>query len=98
MDDSRISLIPGTRDRDSFRIDGVPMAGIHHHPTYTLIYTSRHLTTNINEVRKMFSDPVFLCPEVVINPAYIKNNKDTYFAKVICKRLLIWCLPLTPML
>ena len=82
MDESRINSKIGSRNRESFRIDNVPMALIHRYSEYTLIYTSRHLSTNINEIIKIFADSVFLQPRIVINPAFIKNNKDTYYAKI----------------
>ena len=83
MDKSRITSIIGSRNRERFRIDNVPMAGIQPYSKYTLIYTTRYLSMNLTEVEKIFSDPVFRNPKVEINPAYVKNPKDTYFAKVI---------------
>lgn len=83
MDNSRVSSVIGSRNRERFRIDNVPMAGIQPYSKYTLIYTTRYLSMSLTEIEKIFSDPVFRNPKVEINPAYVKNPKDTYFAKVI---------------
>lgn len=83
MDDNRVSSVIGSRNRERFCIDDIPMAGIQPYSRYTLIYTTRYLTMSLAEVEKIFSDPAFRNPKVEINPAYVKNPKDTYFAKVI---------------
>lgn len=83
MDNSRVSSVIGSRNRERFRIDNVPMAGIQPYSKYTLIYTTRYLSMSLTEIEKIFSDPVFRNPKVEINPAYVKNPKDTYFTKVI---------------
>ena len=83
MDKSRISSIKDQRNRERFRIDNIPMAVIQPYSEYTLIYTASHLSTVLADIEKIFSNPVFQNPKVEINPAYVKNPKDTYFAKVI---------------
>lgn len=82
MDDSRVTSIMGSRNRERLQIDGIPMAVIHHYSDYTLVYTSRHLTINIAELKQIFVNESFLDPIIVINPAFIKNGNDTYFGKI----------------
>lgn len=83
MDKSRISSFMGTRNRERFQIDEYTMAGIHHDKKYTPVYISRRLSMSIKEIEAMFAAPVFHNPKVSINPSYIKNPKDSFYAKVI---------------
>ena len=83
MDKSRVSSVIGSRNRERFRIDNEPMALIQPYSKYTLIYTTRHLTMSLDVVEMIFSDTIFRNPKVEINPAYVKNPGDTYFAKVM---------------
>ena len=83
MDSTRVSSVIGSRNRERFRIDNEPMALIQPYSKYTLIYTTRYLSMSLSVLEKVFSDPVFRKPKVGINPAYVKNPNDTYFAKVI---------------
>ena len=83
MDKNRISSFMKTRNRESFRIDGFTMAGIHHNKENTPVYIARRLSMDMNEIEKMFDSSTFNDPKVSINPSYLKNHKDSFYAKVI---------------
>ena len=70
----------GSRNRETLKYKGVVLALLHE-GNKTVVYTSRYLTQDIQQVKMIFKDVAFRNPEVTINPAYIKNPADTYFSK-----------------
>lgn len=83
MDKNRISSYWGEHNDESFRIDGFTMAGIHHNKKNTLVYIARRLSMDMNEIEKMFDSSTFNAPEISFNPTYLKNHKNTFYAKVL---------------
>ena len=70
----------GSRNRETLKYNNVVLALIHE-GTKTVVYTSRHVTKDIEKIIGIFSGKAFNHPRIVINPAYIKNPSDTYFSK-----------------
>ncbi len=70
----------GSRNRETLKYKNIVLALIHE-GTKTVVYTSKHLSKDISQVKMIFADKEFMNPVIGINPAYIKNPADTYYSK-----------------
>lgn len=82
MNKKHISMQGNKNGTVTLLIDNKAYAGIHYNKKNILVYISKRLTTDLNEVSRIFSSPEFPVLKTEINPTYLKRTNESWFAKV----------------
>lgn len=72
----------GTRGRESFKIGERVMALIQPGQSKVVVYIAKKLSMSLEAIEKIFIDQKLTILEIKVNPAYLCNPSDSYYAKV----------------